>query len=119
MATKTFVKEKMNKNVKQELLNSLWRKGEDEDEETEINTVSNLIEAIEIMNHYEETIKTQHKQVIQYIYKQGGILKIFKKTEKFFDGTGQSRSTVYFKIEVYKLLKKPWPQKINITIKLF
>ena len=106
MATKIFVKEKMNKNVKQELLNSLWRKGEDEDEETEINTVSNLIEAIEIMNHYEETIKTQHKQVIQYMYKQGEILKMFKETEIFFDGTGKNLPTIYFKIAVYKVLKK-------------
>ena len=79
-------------------------KDQDEDEET--NAVNNLTEAIEVINHFEEIIKTQHKKVIQYIYKQGGILKMFKETENFFDGTGQSRSTVYFKIAVYKLLKK-------------
>ena len=117
VAAKIFVKKKTDENVKEELFKSLREK--DEDEDKEINAVNNPTEATELINHFEKIIKTQHKQVRQYIYKQGGILKIFKKTEKFFDGTGQSRSTVYFKIEVYKLLKKPWPQKINITIKLF
>ena len=66
---------------------------------------TNPTKAIERRNHYEKIIKTQHKQPIQYNYKQEEILKIFiKETENFFDGTRQSRSTVYFKIAVYKLL---------------
>ena len=40
MTAKTFVTWKTNQNVKEELLNSLREK--DEDEETEINTVNNL-----------------------------------------------------------------------------
>ena len=70
------------------------------------NTVNNPTEAIEIINHCKEIIRTQHKQVKQYIHKQGEILKIFKETENFFDGSEKSRLTIYFKIAVYKILKK-------------
>ena len=60
MAAKTFVKKNTNENVKEELLNSL--------REAEINTANNSTEAIEVINHYEEITKTQHKRGIQYIY---------------------------------------------------
>ena len=46
---------------------------------------NNVTEAIELRSHYVEIITTQHKRVIQYIYRQGEILKIFKETEKVFD----------------------------------
>ena len=68
--------------------------------------MNNLAEATEVINHYKEIIKTQHKRVIQYTYKQGEIIKIFKETKNFFDNMGQSKSTVYFKTAVYKHLKK-------------
>ena len=77
MAAKTFVKKNTNENVKEELLNSL--------REAEINTANNSTEAIEVMNHYEEIIKTQHKRGIQYIYEQGEMVNMFKETERFYD----------------------------------
>ena len=55
---------------------------------------------------------------MQFIYEQG--LKMFKETKNYFDGMGQSQSTVYFKITDSKILKKkPWSQKIDTVITLF
>lgn len=71
-----------------------------------VNTANNPTKAIELIYHWEEITKTQHKRVIQYIYKQGEILKFFKETENFFDGSEQSWLTIYFKIAVYKILEK-------------
>ena len=92
MTAKTFVKKKTNENVKEELLDSLREK--EEDEETKINTVNNATEALEQINHYEEMIRTQGKWLIQYICKQGEIIKMLKEIESFFDNAGHSRSTL-------------------------
>ena len=105
MTMKTIVRKKANINVKEELLNSLRENDEDE-EETEMKTANNPTETIELINHYEEIIRTQYKRVIQYSYKQREILKMFKGTENFFDNARRSRSTVYFKNAVYKIFKK-------------
>ena len=40
----------------------------DGDGETEMKTANHPTEAIELINHYEEIIRTQHKRVIQYIH---------------------------------------------------
>ena len=103
MAMKTIVKRNTNENVKAELLRSL--RENDENEEKGINTANNPIEAIEHINRHEEIIKTQHKWVLRYIYKQVEILNFFKETKSFFENEGQIRFTIYFKIAVYKLLK--------------
>ena len=66
-----------------------------------MSMANNPTEAIELINHYEEIIRTQHKRVIQYIYKQEEILKMLKENENFFDGSEQNRLTIYFKIAVY------------------
>lgn len=71
MAAKNFVKKKINENMKYELLNSLREKDEDIDIDEEIKTLNNLTEAIEIINYHENIIKSHHKRVTQYIYKQG------------------------------------------------
>ena len=99
MAAKTVIKKKQEM-VKEELLNSL--RENDEAEKAEINTanITDLIERIELIKHYEEITQTQHKQ--------REILKKFKETEEnFFDNAQQSRSMIYSKTGVYKYLKKP------------
>ena len=70
------------------------------------NNVNNSQEAIIIIRRYEDIIKTQNKKAIGYIGKQGQLLKKFKDTEHFFDNVYQSRSTIYVKVLLYKLLKK-------------
>ena len=103
MLGKTVVKKKTHEMIKEELLNSLRQN--DQAEETEINAanITDPIEVIELINRYEEIIKTQHERVIGSIFKQGQILKNFKKTENFFDNAGQSRSMIYFKIGNFKI----------------
>lgn len=61
MAAKTVIKKKQEM-VKEELLNSLRKN--DEAEKAEINTanITDLIERIELIKHYEEITQTQHKQ---------------------------------------------------------
>ena len=55
---------------------------------------------------------------MQFIYEQG--LKIFKETKNYFDGMGQSQSTVYFKITDSKLLKKnPGLKKSTLRSRYF
>ena len=70
------------------------------------NNVNSSQKVISIIRRYEETIKTQNKRAIGYTGKQGELLKKFKDTENIFDNVGQSRSTIYFKILLYKFLKK-------------
>ena len=55
----TIIKKKTNKKLKEDLLNSL--RENDEDEETELETVNNATEARELINHYEEIIRARHK----------------------------------------------------------
>lgn len=77
-------------------------------EETGLN-IANVIdpgEAMTIIYHHEEIIKAQNKRVIGYVSKQGQILKKFRDTENFVENVGKIRSTVYFKTEIYKFLKK-------------
>ena len=66
MTAKTNFTKKTNKYVKEELLSSL--REHDEDEETEVKTAKYPTEAIELINHYKGIARTQHKQVIQYLY---------------------------------------------------
>ena len=66
------------------------------------NNVNNFQEAIPIINCRQDIINTQNKKSIEYIGKQGQLLKIFK----YFDNVGQSRSIIYFKTSLYKIMKK-------------
>ena len=108
MVSKSKTRNKTNESIKRELLNSL--KDNDDVEEQRLNetanNVSNSQEAIVIIRRYKVIIKTQNKKAIQYIGKQGELLKKFKNSEIFFDNIGQSRLTRYFKISLYKFLKK-------------
>ena len=55
-------------------------------------------EAVDIIKHYEEIIKTRNKATIRYEAIQGQMLKKFKNME------GLSRSTIYFKTGLRKYL---------------
>ena len=64
------------------------------------NNVNNSQEAIVIIPCYEEIIRKKPKKAIVDIGKQGELFK------KFTDNVGQSKSMIYFKISLYKFLKK-------------
>ena len=69
------------------------------------NNINNSQVAILIIHRF-DNIKTQNKNEIGYIGKQGQLLIRFKDNGHFFDDVGQSRSSIYFKISLYKFLKK-------------
>ena len=76
--------------------------------EREFN-IQNIIdqrEPIDIIKRYEETIKQANKKTIRYETIQGQMLKKFKDKKEVTENVGPSKSTVYFKIGLYKCLKK-------------
>ena len=108
MVSRSRNKKKTNESVKRELLNLL--QDIDDVEEQELNETANNVnysqQIIVIICRYLDIIKTQSKNAIGHIGKKGEILKKFKDTEIFFDNVSQSRSMIYFKISLYKFLKK-------------
>ena len=81
-------KEKNHETTKEELLTS----SRENDTEIEFNMtrITNPREAINVINHYEEIMKTQDKKIIEYIAIQGQMLKKFKETEGFIENVGLS-----------------------------
>ena len=69
--------------------------------------MTNQREAVAIINDYEEFIKTKNKKTISYVAEQGQILKNFRDMEDVTTkNMGVSGSIIYFKIRLYKILKK-------------
>lgn len=61
---------------------------------------------MEIIQKYEDVIKTQNKRALNYAGKQGQLLKKFKDTERFFEAISQSKPATYLKMGLFKFLKK-------------
>ena len=76
--------------------------------------------AAEIIKRYEYIIKTKKKGIINVAYHQGKVLKRFKEKEKFFtlvSELGIHKTTIIFKINVFKLCKK-YPKLLRSSIGL-
>ena len=97
----------MNETVKQEFLNLLQENDDVEEQALNgtANNVNNSQEAIFIIRHYEDIIRTQNKEAIGCIGKQEQLIRKFKDSEHFFGNVHQGRST-YFEILLYRFLKK-------------
>ena len=102
------------KTVKEKLLYSL-KENDTEEVEFNITRINNPREAINIANHYEEIMKTRNKKVIGILATQEQMLKKVKDMYDFIENIRLSRSTVYFKIGIYKFLKK-FPVLKNSTL---
>ena len=66
-------------------------------------------EAAKIIKRYEDIIKTKKKGIINVAYHQGQVFKRFKEKEKFaklVSELGIHKTTIIFKINVFKLCKK-------------
>ena len=100
--------------MKEKLLYSL-KENDTEEVEFNITRINNPREAINIANHYEEIMKTQNKKVIGILATQEQMLKKFKDMYDFIENIRLSRSTVYFKIEIYKFFIK-FPVLKNSTL---
>ena len=55
---------------------------------------------------YEDLLKGGNKKIINFLGKRGELLKRFRDEDKFFDRVGLSQSNIYFKISLYKFLRK-------------
>ena len=62
-----------------------------------------------MIKRYEDIIKTKNKGIINVAYHQGQVFKRFKEKEKFaklVSELGIHKTTIIFKINVFKLCKK-------------
>ena len=76
--------------------------------------------AAEIIKWYEDIIKTKNKGIINVAYHQGQVFKRFKEKEKFaklVSELGFHKTTIIFKINVFKLCKK-YPKLLKSSIGL-
>ena len=75
-------------------------------------------EAAEIIKRYEDIIKTKNKGIINVAYHQGQVFKRFKEKEKFaklVDELGIHKTTIIFRINIFKLCKK-YPKLLKSSI---
>ena len=73
-----------------------------------------------IVKWYEDIIKTKNKGIINVAYHQGQIFKRFKEKEKFaklVSELGIHKTTIIFRINVFKLCKK-YPKILKSSIEL-
>ena len=76
--------------------------------------------AAKIIKRYEDIIKTKNKGIINVAYHQGQIFKRFKEKEKFaklVSELGIHKTTIIFRINVFKLCKK-YPKILKSSIGL-
>ena len=76
--------------------------------------------AAKIIKRYEDIIKTKNKGIINVAYHQGQVFKRFKEKEKFaklVSELGIHKTTIIFRINVFKLCKK-YPKLLKSSIGL-
>ena len=77
-------------------------------------------EAAKIIKRYEDIIKTKNKGIINVAYHQGQVFKRFKEKEKFaklVSELGIHKTTIIFRINVFKLCNK-YPRLLKSSIGL-
>ena len=77
-------------------------------------------EASKIIKRYKDIIKTKNKGLINAAFHQGQVFKRFKEKEKFaklVSELGIHKTTIIFKINVFKLCKK-YPKLLKSSIGL-
>ena len=119
MIAKITRKKKSNRLIKKEFLDSL-REYDDLEEpglDVRADAIIDPLEAVRIIQRCEE-IKIQNKRVIGYVRKE--LLKEFREAEQVFESVGHRKSAVYFKIELYKVLKRyPTIKKSSLSSNYF
>ena len=85
----------------------------------EAEVIQDPEKAAEIIKRYEDIIKTKKKGIINVTYHQGQVFKRFKEKEKFaklVSELGIHKTTIIFKINVFKLCKK-YPKLLKSSMK--
>ena len=81
----------------------------------EAEEVQDPKKAAKLIKRYEDITKTKRKGIINVAYHQGHVFKRFKEKEKFaklVNELGIHKTTIIFKINLFKLCKK-YPIKNN------
>ena len=108
--------------IKKRLLDSMIvdKNLEFDDLNKEAEEIQDPEKAAEIIKRYEDIIKTKKKGIINVAFYQGQIFKRFKEKEKFaklVSELGIHKTTIIFKINVFKLCKK-YPKLLKSSIGL-
>ena len=108
--------------IKKQLLDSMIidEVVEFEDLNKEAKEMQDPEKAAEIIKQYEDIIKTKKKGIINVAYHQGQVFKRFKEKEKFaklVSELGIHKTTIIFRINVFKLCKK-YPKLLKSSIGL-
>ena len=122
LADSKMTKRLSKEEIKKQLLDSMIidEVAEFENLNKEAEEVQDPEEAAEIIKRYEDVIKTKKKEIINVAYHQGQVFKIFKEKEKFaklVSELGIHKTTIIFKINVFKLCKK-YPKLLKSSIGL-
>ena len=75
----------------------------------EAKKIQDSEKAASIIKRYEDIIKTKNKEIINVAYHQGQVFTRFKEKEKFaklVSELGIYKTTIIFRINVFKLCKK-------------
>ena len=122
MADSKKMKRLSKEEIRKQLLDSMII-----DENLEFDNLSKEAEEIqdpekaaEIIREYEDIIKTKKKGIINVAFYYGQIFKRFKEKEKFaklVNELGIHKTTIIFKINVFKLCKK-YPKLLKSSIGL-
>ena len=107
--------------IKKKLLDSMTIDEvlECEDLNKEAEEIQDPEKAAKIIQRYEDIIKTKNKGIINVAY-QGQVFKRFKEKEKFAKLVGElgyHKTTIIFRINVFKLCKK-YPKLLKSSIRL-
>ena len=108
--------------IRKQLLDSMIidKNLEFDDLNKEAKEIQDPEKSAEIIRQYEDIIKTKKKGIINVAFHQGQIFKKFKEKEKFAKLVNELRihkTTIIFKINVFKLCKK-YPKLLKSSIRL-
>ena len=92
--------------MKEELLKSLKENDAFKESDVDIKNIVDQKEAINKIKHYDEVIRKGNKNTIRYESIQAQMLKKFKDSKVLVKKIGNGRSTIYFKIGLFYILKK-------------
>ena len=108
--------------IKKQLLESIVINEVMESEELnkQAEEVQDTEEAAKVIQKYENIIRTKKKGIISIAYHQGKVFKKFKDKEKFITLVSQlgiHKTTIIFKIDIFKLCEK-YPKLLKSSIGL-
>ena len=72
--------------------------------EERVQNMTGIADVIIVIKKCGEIIRKQKKKIINIAGTQGQLLKEFKACENFFETLNQSKSTIYFNINLPKFL---------------